>query len=208
MVFHRLWSSVGGWWFLIASCRSFVLGVAAHASPVSLPVIIDLLFPHWARQFNFQEASTFFHFQLCLWNGSERLLGRCTYIDKRHAERLESESRVLFLSPLRQKVYFSRPGARSSSVRFFPVVVLEVLFGQSLVSLGCRRSQSTKFNFVVIRGGLESVLFLVGPLQTGCWVQLMTENWNVNFWSRSHKIWRKMILEEINWNKIWKMQLK
>ena len=59
----------------------------------------------------------------------------------RHVEQMETESWALFATYLRQVVTFSRPGATISSVRLFPAVVFAVLFGESLVSLGCWQSQ-------------------------------------------------------------------
>ena len=69
--------------------------------------------------------------------------------------------------------YFSRPGATSSSVRLFPVVVVEVIFGLSLVSLGCWQSQPIQLCRHPV--DFKSGRFLVGPLKMWCSVQPMTE---------------------------------
>ena len=53
--------------------------------------------------------------------------GCCALIDR---QRKSSESRVLLASYIRQVDRFSRPGATSSSLRRFPVVLVSVIFGQ------------------------------------------------------------------------------
>ena len=80
---------------------------------------------------------------------------RCTLIRRRHAEWTETKSRDLFASCRCQVGKFSRPGATSSLVIFFPAVVISVKFGQSLVS------------FVSCQAQPNSTLLSTGRCQTG-----------------------------------------
>ena len=104
-----------------------------------MSVVAGLLFSHWARQLNFQEASFFVRFERCACGTGVE--GRCTLIDKQHAGWKEKrESRLVYFL-LSSSGYFSRGGATASSVRPFPAEVVEVIPGRSLVSLGCWQSQ-------------------------------------------------------------------
>ena len=75
--------------------------------------------------------------------------GRCAVINRRHAGRMETESRNLFASDLRQLFVISRPGATSSSVRPFPTVVVAVIFWTN-ARIARLLAVTTKFNIVVV----------------------------------------------------------
>ena len=139
-----------------------MLGVAPDASFVYWLVLIGLSFSRPPRQLIFQEASIFIYSGLCAC-GTE-VKGQCILIDRRRAERKETESRDLFTSYRRQAICFNRPGATFSAVRLFPAVLDSVNSGQLLVSLGCWQSQPS------------STLSLSGKSEIGSLTRRFVEN--------------------------------
>ena len=104
---------------------------------------------------------------------------RCTLVDRRHAERMESENRVLFASHLRQMVTLVGLAPRPLRCVFFPRKLLKsFLEGRSyrLVAGSHNRVQHCRHP-----GVFKSARFLVGPLKKGCWLSLLTENFTAAF---------------------------
>ena len=64
--------------------------------------LVGLLFSRYARQYKFEKASIFIHFELCAFGTEVR--SRCTLIGRRHAEQMETENRDFFASYRRQVV--------------------------------------------------------------------------------------------------------
>ena len=112
--------------------------MAADASFVFWLVLVGCSFSRSAWQFKFHKASFFIHFEGCACGTGVRC--RCTIIDRRHAERTDIESIDLFISDLRQVVILSAWFHVFLGASFSRVVVA-VIFGQSLVSLGCYQLQ-------------------------------------------------------------------
>ena len=105
--------------------------------------------------------------------------GFCALIDRRHSQLKEIESRDLFASYIRQVDNFSWPGATSSSVRRLPAVVISVIFGQSIVMLGCQQLQLGSTLWTCGKSQIGSLF--VGLLKMAHWGQLITENFNIVF---------------------------
>ena len=150
MFFHTLLlSSVRCWWLFIAPCLSFVLRVAVDASFVYLLVVVGLSFSHGTRQTDFQWASSFVQFQLCACGTEMR--SRCTLIDRRLAEWMETDSRDLFASFLWRMISFSRPEATPSSLRLFRTVVF-----QSYLDIRSNRTFAGSHNNNILYCGFTS----------------------------------------------------
>ena len=92
-VVHHVWSFVGCYFFIV-SPPSLVLGVAADTFFVFWLVLVGLLFSCWAQQFKCQKASFFVPFRRCAYGTG--VWGCFTLIDRRHVERMETESRDFF----------------------------------------------------------------------------------------------------------------
>ena len=162
MVVHRAWSLADCRLFFSFSYPSFLLGEAADAALVYWSVLVGLSFCRQARQFKSEEASFFILFNGVL---SER---ECKVVvllsDRRHVERMETESCDLFTFYHRLVGNFSHSGATFSSVRLVPALVVAVMFGRKVTRVARLLAVTTKFNFVVI----PEAHFLVSPLQMGC----------------------------------------
>ena len=108
-------------------------------------------------------------------------------IDRWQAERMETESRDFFASYLRQVVTLVGLAPRLLQCVFFPRDLLKPsLDGRSYLSVAGSHQQVRLCSHP---GGFKSTSLLVGPFKLGCWVQLMTNDFNVVLHPLGRFIW-------------------